>query len=512
MSRLDRRILSLWFPKFSLECWSRSLSAAELTQPFVLVTDSAHGPRTVAVNNAAYALGVRPSSRLADMRALVHGLMSYPHDPGAERAELERIALWCQRWGPLTAIDGHDGVLIDVTGSTHLFGGEQRLIHQVELLFSDKGVTVQTGIAHTPGAAWALSHYSNRSIITPDADPAMWLDPLPLSALRLEEDIILLLNRLGVRQIGHLNRIERGAVGRRFPNRRTVSGNPLRRMDQLLGRLPEPLLPMTDFKVPIVQTRLVEPLLHLNLLENVIDHLTRDLACALETQRRGVRRIVARFYRVDGIQFERKLELSSASRDHLHIAKLFKGKLDNIDAGFGIDLVQLLAPWTEHLELQQISLDGNTQIGSSLAQCLDKISNRLGKSAVLRIIPNSSHKPERSQKWINSLDSLQQFHHSFVFSDRPSKLLDRPEQIAVIYGAPEDPPRQFTWRGKRRMITKVQGPERIGPEWWRERSSARIRDYYFIETEAGSKFWIFRDGHLYDGRGNAPEWYLHGIC
>lgn len=512
MSRLDRRILSLWFPKFSLECWSRSLSAAELTQPFVLVTDSAHGPRTVAVNNAAYALGVRPGSRLADMRALVHGLMSYPHDPGAERAELERIARWCQRWGPLTAIDGHDGVLIDVTGSTHLFGGEQRLIHQVELLFSGKGVTVQTGIAPTPGAAWALSHYSNRSIITPDADAAMWLDPLPVPALRLEEDIILLLKRLGVKQIGDLNRIERDALGRRFRNRRTVSGNPLLRMDQLLGRLPEPILPITDVKIPMVQTRLAEPLLHLNLLVNVINDLTRDLTCALEAQRLGLRRMIARFYRVDGAQFERKLELSSASRDHLHIARLFKGKLENIDAGFGIDLVQLLAPWTESLELYQIGLEGNTQRGSSLAQCLDKISNRLGKSSVLRMVPYSSHKPERSQKWVSSFDHPKELQHSFVFSERPVKLLDRPEQIAVIYGAPEDPPRQFTWRRKRRVITKVQGPERIGPEWWRERSSARIRDYYFIETECGSKFWIFRDGHLYDGRGNAPEWYLHGMC
>ena len=56
-----------------------------------------------------------------------------------------------------------------------------------------------------------------------------------------------------------------------------------------------------------------------------------------------------------------------------------------------------------------------------------------------------------------------------------------------------------------------KGPERIAPEWWRERSTARLRDYYRVEDKAGRRYWIYREGVIGDGRGGAPEWYLHGL-
>ena len=90
-------------------------------------------------------------------------------------------------------------------------------------------------------------------------------------------------------------------------------------------------------------------------------------------------------------------------------------------------------------------------------------------------------------------------------------MLDRPEAIGVIYATPEGLPRRFTWRRGVHDITRAQGPERIAPEWWRERSTARLRDYYRVEDGQGRRFWIFREGIAGDGRGGAPEWYLHGL-
>jgi len=90
-------------------------------------------------------------------------------------------------------------------------------------------------------------------------------------------------------------------------------------------------------------------------------------------------------------------------------------------------------------------------------------------------------------------------------------LLDKPESIAVLYAAPDGSPQRFRWRGQVRDVVRVEGPERIAPEWWRERSTARLRDYYRIEDSCGARYWIYRHGLVGDGRGGAPLWFLHGL-
>ena len=86
------------------------------------------------------------------------------------------------------------------------------------------------------------------------------------------------------------------------------------------------------------------------------------------------------------------------------------------------------------------------------------------------------------------------------------------EPIAVLYATPDGFPQRFRWRGEVHEIARVEGPERIAPEWWRERGSARLRDYYRIEDGQGRRYWIYRQGIIGDGRGGAPDWYLQGLC
>ena len=93
----------------------------------------------------------------------------------------------------------------------------------------------------------------------------------------------------------------------------------------------------------------------------------------------------------------------------------------------------------------------------------------------------------------------------------PHRLLDRPEAIGVVYATPEGLPRRFVWRRQVHDIARVQGPERIAPEWWRERSTARLRDYYRVEDKEGRRYWIYREGVIGDGRGAAPAWFMHGL-
>jgi protein ImuB len=205
--------------------------------------------------------------------------------------------------------------------------------------------------------------------------------------------------------------------------------------------------------------------------------------------------------------------MAAASRDPTHICRLLAARLDDLDAGFGIELIRLRAPWTQSLALAQQDFEAATDDkGTSLAACIDRIGVRLGEQAIRRPVAYASHLPERAQRWRPPLEPAQATQGELAFHQRPLKLLDRPERIAVLYATPDGLPRRFRWRGGLHEVARAEGPERIAPEWWRERGSARVRDYYRIEDDQGRRYWVYRLGLAGDGRGGPPEWFLQGLC
>jgi protein ImuB len=505
---MPRRILAIWLASLAIDRWEQveGPSAA----PFALLAETAHGPRIAAVNAAAREAGVRVGTMLADARALCPALAVAPADPAGDLAFLERLALWARRWGPWSALDPPDGLLVDVTGVAHLYGGEAALLADAARRLAARGLTARLAIAPTAGAAWALTHYGPEAAIHHPQDS---LDQFPVAALRLDPATVLVLRRLGLKRIGELSGVAREALARRFRNHKAPAANPLVRLDQLLGKVPEPLLPVLSAEVPLVQRRLLEPIRHRALLDRVLGDLCADLARVLEGKALGARRLELALWKVDGETLLRRLELAAASRDPAHIARLFAARLDDIDAGFGIELARLSAPWCEPLALAQKDFEAAAEAhGTSLAACIDRLSVRLGAEAVRRPMPRASHVPERAQCWAPPLEPEKASQSEFEFHARPLKLLDRPEPIAVLYASPDGLPRRFRWRGQVHEIERAEGPERIAPEWWRERGSTRLRDYYRIEDGQGRRYWIYRVGLAGDGRGGAPEWFLQGLC
>jgi protein ImuB len=89
---------------------------------------------------------------------------------------------------------------------------------------------------------------------------------------------------------------------------------------------------------------------------------------------------------------------------------------------------------------------------------------------------------------------------------RPPMLVDPPEPIVALNT--DQPPKMFTWRGRHRAVAKADGPERIHGEWWvSEAEMFLVRDYYQVETDAGERFWLFRDAPAAQG----GRWFLHGV-
>ena len=64
----------------------------------------------------------------------------------------------------------------------------------------------------------------------------------------------------------------------------------------------------------------------------------------------------------------------------------------------------------------------------------------------------------------------------------------------MLHAIPDGPPARFIWRRQTHRVVRSGGPERIAPEWWREKSIVRLRDYYNVEDSDGRRYWIYREG------------------
>ncbi|MGQ0483865.1 MAG: Y-family DNA polymerase [Hyphomicrobiales bacterium] len=543
-----RRIVSLWFPDYAVERFIRGRMKARKAPPpaklpFALVETGAKGLRLAAVNATARAFGLRRGQRLADARAAVPDLLSEPHEPEADMASLLGLCRWLERYSPWVAPDAPDGVLLDVTGIPHLFGGEAAMLAEMGARLTRYGFTARLSIAATIGAAWALARYSSdplplageegdplrsngegegargtsphlshrasarRAPVLSRARERTILEALPIEALRIDSESARTLRRLGLKTIGSLLDIPRASLARRFRGE-TIPENVPMRLDEALGHRDEPLNPLNPPSSFMAHRALMEPVVTPEGLEAVLAGLVAALARDLEAKAQGARRLILKLFRSDGSRIAVPVGLSAPSHDPRHILRLLKPKLESIDAGFGIDAMTLEAREMGPIGLRQYGFMEDAG-GEGLDRLNDRVMNR-HEAVIASLREVESHIPERAE--------IPHFRHpgerktkeetAVKSRTRPLLIFDRPEPVSVIAAVPDGPPMRFTWRRVTRRVAKAQGPERIAPEWWRPGEGGRLRDYYAIEDERGRRYWLYREG-LYGE--TQPRWFVHGL-
>jgi protein ImuB len=526
-----KRFVSVWLPLWPIERIERAQpGSVPAEHPFAIILAGAKGLRLTALNAPARAAGLHSGQALADARAAVPHLLTRPAKPSEDRAALIALARWCGRYGPSRNIDGSDGLRIEITGAAHLFGGEEAVLGDLIGRFRTAGLTARAAIADTLGAAFALARYG--SPLRCSAGPAQGgareaLAALPVEALRLASDSVLLLKRLGLRRIGQLYDLPRAALARRFraapPRRAGVTGQAdavLARLDQALGRIPEPLEPLVEPPVHCVRRAFADPLVSPESVTAEVSALAGRLCRELEAAAQGARHVRLCLYRADGTWAETEAGTSTPCREPSHMVGLLAEKLATLDAGFGIDVITLDAMLVELLGRSQTSLSNLARHSrADPASLIDRLANRLGADRIARLVACESYIPERGQHLVPALisgvPSRTPQEASPVLAPRPPFLLRRPEPISVVAEVPEGPPARFTWRRLGHRIVKAEGPERIAPEWWRELGASRPsrpRDYYRIEDAGGGRYWVFRAG-LFGGEAEeeAPQWFMHGV-
>jgi protein ImuB len=515
--------------------------------PLATIAKINNAQRLAAVDARGAVLGLKPGTSLPDARVMHPTLICADADPAAEAQTLAHIADWCRRFTPLAALDAPDGVMLDVSGAAHLFGGEAGLLAEIEARLGAQGFDSQAALASTPEAAWALARYGNIRILPPDLDEkdlSHRLANLPLAALRLDAMTIKALAQAGLRRIGDIMMRPRAPIAARCGTYLYA------RLDGLLARAKNPISPRFEAPAFLAERRFLDGISRREDIEATIFSLADDLSTLLTRHGEGARRLEVSLFRVDGLVKHFEVGTSRPLREPGLIAKLFRERIEAIgavndddpfDAGYGFDVIRLSALAVERKDPEQIGwTDPND--GADLADLIDRLGARLGLQRITRLSFNPTNIPEfaviatpaahlretalteaRSFRIRRQTQATPRELHAFPVApstldeeasakhlpSRPIRLLQQPEPIEAIAEAPNGPPLRFRWRRVLHEVAALEGPERIAAEWWRS-ETALTRDYFRAEDTEGQRFWLFREG-LFTSETAQPRWFMHGF-
>lgn len=498
---MGKRFLSVWFSHLHTDWFSRKEPGLR-EKPFVLSLPS-HGKLVIsATNKKADLSGIYRGMSVADARAIFPGLQVKDDVEGLSEKLLEKIAIWCIRFSPFVSVDLPDGLIVDATGCAHLWGGELAYVEEIMRRLEDRGYLLHAAMADTAPVAWALSRYGGQKILISEGRlPESFLG-LPPEALRLEQSTIEKLHKLGLKSIRQFIGMPANVLRRRYGD------HILERINKASGMMEEILIPVRAPEPYEERLPCLEPIISIAGAEIALQKTLEVLTAKLAAEQKGIRSAIFSAHAADGKVHAIDIGTTRPSLNIAHLFSLFSLKMETIRVDAGIELFTLTARWVEEYMVPQEKLwEGSAGLGDTrLAELIDNIENRNGRSVVKRFLPAEHHLPERSVRPAASLTEEAGTIWKSV-PMRPLHLLDPPEKIDVTAPIPDYPPMMFRYKGKLHKIARADGPERIEQEWWV--ATGRHRDYYAVEDEEGQRYWLFRSGH-YDAH-KTYQWFIHGF-
>jgi protein ImuB len=559
MSASSQRYLSVWLRRIATDRIAKRFAPAET---LIIAAPVKGALRLSAVNDVAAALGLRVGMPLADARAMHPTIAVAEADARADFSLLEAIADWCDRYTPLVGLDPPDGLVLDVTGCAHLFGGETALARDLAQRLGSRGLQARVAVAGTIGCAWGVARYSDflpppergRSMrkahrvgVVASGEEKNALSPLPLAALRLDTETVTALAQVGLKHVADVLDRPRAPLAARF------GASFVRRIDQALGLEDEPITPRLPVPAAFAEQRFPEPIAHERDVLGTIERLAARLAHVLEQRGEGARLLQLVLFRADGKVFRVEAGTGAPLRAPRLVVRLFADRLDvigdEVDPGFGFDMVRLCALVTERSDPQQTGLAAPDH-AADLAHLIDRLGARFGLRRVMRQMPEDTHIPEfavtavaaaslprHAASSAHSRTRVQpsagpgtgssgnpEFRtgspltrgraevreHDHPSPTRPIRLFARPEPIDAIAEVPDGPPAQFIWRHALHIVACAEGPERIAMEWWRDETGRTLmRDYFRVESREGVRVWLY---HAWPADPRlAPRWFVHGV-
>jgi protein ImuB len=493
-----RRYLAVHLPFWAAEHLRQSRPDLPADTPLALWARQGARRLLVALDHHAAAAGLEPGQALADAEALLPDLQVLPAMPEASAAGLRDLALWAQRFTPITAALPPDGLLLDITGCDHLFGGEAALLAQLTANLAEAGLSAQGAIASAAASAMALARVRRDAPIIRAGAEEKAVAPLPLgTALRLPGAMLEDLARLGLRVIGDVLRQPRAPLARRF-------GAPLLdALDAATGRRAPPITPIAAPPDLSVTRALPEPILTAEAIAALLDRLLVALCARLGRAGLGARRLCLTAWRVDGTEQRLMIGTGAPNRDPAHLARLFAEPLTSLAPELGFERFTLHALATDPMGAEgqgALPMGAAPRPDGVLAQLLDRLGQRL---RLARPAPQPSHWPEKQWRAAAPHEAPIATPPGWGARAAPVLLRRRPEAVQVTTFA-EGAPAALRWRGRHYALTRAEGPLRLEAEWWHGGALPPARDYHRVQLASGERLWLCHAGGRWVVQGDLP--------
>jgi protein ImuB len=497
---MSKRYVAIWFRHLTTD-WTIRKKPELKDVAFVLAAPERGRMVVKAASVKAQIQGISSGMVVADCRAVLPQLQVFDDQPELAHKLLLALGEWCIRFTPVVAVDGHDGLLLDVSGCTHLWGGEQAYLKDILDKLRAFGYHVRAAMADTIGAAWAVSRFGQVKAIIEPGGQMEALQPLPPAALRLDTVILERMDKLGLYQIRSFIGMPRSALRRRF------GATLLQRIDQALGQEMELLQPVCPQESYQERLPCLEPIRTATGIEIALCQVLQGLCERLSKEEKGLRKAVFKGYRIDGDVQQIEIGTNRPSRNVEHLFKLFELKIVMLEPDLGYELFTLEATIVEDYPaaIEYLWQLGKEEHDKDIVELMDRIAGKLGVHTIHRYLPAEHYWPEHSFKEAFSLQEQPQTGWA-TDRQRPVHLLQQPEEIEVMVQLPDYPPAQFLYKGDVYRMQKADGPERIEREWWL--GEGEYRDYYCVEDEHGGRYWVFRLGSY---ENKKAKWFLHGF-
>ena len=487
---MGKRWNCLSLPDFRCERHSRIKRELE-RKPFAITTYERQSLRIVAASPLARRGGVAAGMSLSEARAIIPQLLAIEEGQEADQYALEGLAGWANQFTPYVSIYA-ETLMLDVTGTAHLFNGETMLMRKALLSLKRLGYEGKGAVAHTPLAALALVRGSRNAVSVADEDS---LGQLPVAVLPLEPKAESTLHALGLYTIGQVLALPNELLASRFGDDfchtvRKFTGDkrevppPYTVQHQMTERM--------EFETPLNDGQSVL---------FVVKRLSDRIAERLSGKAAGACGLNLLFTYVSSPHDPEilKIGMSQALSKAASLFTLLRTKLESFEIEEDVEAIELRV--TDHAPAKRHHRDLFTskseQDEENLVDLLDRLSARLGSRQVSRIELVDDHRPERS--WTREPFTAEVSGEATTFTkQRPARLQEVPIEVVVL--TEEGFPRSMIYHGHEHRIIQSVGPERIINGWW---DGEAQRDYYSICLDDGSWLWVYHD--LTTG-----QWFQHG--
>ncbi len=393
----------------------------------------------MAASREAQSRGICCEMTLAEACALCPNLEHGEYQPLEDRKGLVRLGRWMMRFSPIVALDQNSGctsgasetsdalaaIFMDVTGCERLYGGLTSLMEQLAEALKRLRFHASLAIAPTPGAAFAIALAGRHGIIIRPENLSHALAGLPPDFLRIEPAIAEMLHHLGIGTIGQLMQLPRESLPARF------GGNLLMRLDQALGRIEEPLVPL-NCECPIESGIDFEgPIDGLETIWSAFAEMLKAIIQQLTARGCGARKMEIEFLRPYAPVISKTILLARPSRDGKNLFNLIRCAMETLEeearrhgdtkarrggnkwrdrsqlahlaaceemTSDGFIGLRVRVPLFERLTHEQVALMEHEEQAAQAEfdQLIERLCLRLGDESVVRPCLVESHIPEKA--------------------------------------------------------------------------------------------------------------------